>query len=569
MRDSPTAELEAVRSSSSPVTPHPPTTARADTDDGSAGGDDGGAAEFAKLADKDLRDKINLWSGKAQGLLRTMPDAGEKMRRSVDRMKKELERRRVARQRKDDTLQRQAMQAMSTSDSGDDCFAFNPADEISDSMAGKYLKNSSCTSSTKTYIQVKGAQFSKESSPLSQGKHAYLKKDGRIAKTSATRRLKTHACHPKSTDREHINLNHDNIDSRKKLHLRNCTRNRQKNNTIDSKGIYSKLPLEDATFGSGRRWDLSKNKASSPFKLKKDVVLLDDDDDPEPARSVDVEISNKWDESKIYYPSRTDPEAVELTHSDMKCLEPEEYLKSPVINFCLQYLKKSRPRRDFYMFNTYFYSKLEEALSTMGDRDSQFSKLRRWWRSVDIFKKAYIILPVNAKMHWSLIIVCMPAKEIESGPIMLHLDSLVGLHSSQKLFDTVVSYLEAEWRHRQKDSSYDIPFSGRIWSRLPRNIYKEKVEVPRQKNDYDCGLFMLHYIDRFIQEAPERLTKEGLGMFGRKWFNHEEASGIRDGIRALLFDLFQSAQEDDGSSHPESHSEGEDMDVDTTMAITL
>uniref|UniRef100_A0A0A9DEJ5 Uncharacterized protein n=1 Tax=Arundo donax TaxID=35708 RepID=A0A0A9DEJ5_ARUDO len=39
------------------------------------------------------------------------------------------------------------------------------------------------------------------------------------------------------------------------------------------------------------------------------------------------------DEVKIYYPSRTDPEAVELTYSDMKCLEPEEYLKSPVINF--------------------------------------------------------------------------------------------------------------------------------------------------------------------------------------------------------------------------------------------
>jgi len=70
------------------------------------------------------------------------------------------------------------------------------------------------------------------------------------------------------------------------------------------------------------------------------------------------------DESKIHYPSRlelffvievhvhreitsiqsdilifvnsTDPEAVELSYSDMKCLEPEEYLKSPVINFCLQ-----------------------------------------------------------------------------------------------------------------------------------------------------------------------------------------------------------------------------------------
>ena len=36
--------------------------------------------------------------------------------------------------------------------------------------------------------------------------------------------------------------------------------------------------------------------------------------------------------------------------------------------------------------------------------------------------------------------------------------------------------------------------------------------MPRQRNEYDCGLFMLHYIDKFIQEAPERFTNGSLGM---------------------------------------------------------
>jgi len=80
--------------------------------------------------------------------------------------------------------------------------------------------------------------------------------------------------------------------------------------------------------------------------------------------------------------------------------------------------------------------KHSETPHPLGDHDSQFSKLRRWWRNVDIFKKAYIILPINEMMHWSLIIVCMPTKEGDSGPVMLHMDSL-GLHNSQKLFDTV------------------------------------------------------------------------------------------------------------------------------------
>ncbi|CAO1945911.1 unnamed protein product [Urochloa humidicola] len=514
---SPAAELEVVGSLSSPFTPQLPPAARFHADSYGTGG----AVEFADHSDQQLQDFIRKWEGRqAQGILQRMLDAGEKMRVRVELAKKELDRRRVD-QSKDDTVWRRAVKAKSP----------DPDDYILGSAAGKCGKNSSYTSSAKAYTQVKAAAYKEQSS-----------------------------------------LSHD-IDRRKKSTLMSCTRNPQKNNAVDSKGVRSKFREEDGTFDNKRRWNRGKNKASASFK--EDVVLLDDDDDDdgiEPARSADVQISNRRDESKIYYPSRTDPEAVELTYSDMKCLQPEEYLKSPVINFYLQYLKNSRSRGDLYMFNTYFYSKLEEALSALGDRDTQFSKLRRWWRSVDVFKKAYIILPINETIHWSLIIVCMPAKGEDSGPIILHLDSL-GLHNSQKLFDTVVRYLEAEWRYLRKDSSYDIPFSEKIWKRLLRNIDTEKVEVPRQRNEYDCGLFMLYYIDKFIQEAPERLTKESLGMFGRKWFKHEEASQLRQWIRACLFDLFQSAQEDDGPSepewHPGSHSEGEDKDADTVMAITL
>ncbi|BAB89462.1 OSJNBb0021A09.14 [Oryza sativa (japonica cultivar-group)] len=293
-----------------------------------------------------------------------------------------------------------------------------------------------------------------------------------------------------------------------------------------------------------------------------DVVLLDDED-MEPAKSINVEMAHKW----------TDLETFELICSDIECLEPEEYLKSPVINFYMQYLRKSRTCGDLYIFNTYFYSKLEEVLSRMGDHDdSQFSKLRRWWKHIDIFRQPYIILPIHGEMHWSLIIICMPAKETESGPIILHLDSL-GLHSSREVFYVIESFLIAEWQHLQNDSSYTIPFSGRIWNHLSKNINKEKVQVPSQRNKYDCGIFMLHYIERFIQEAPERLTRENLCMFGRKWFDPKETSGLRDRIRALMFDAFESARMDDESSQSESHSDDqsgdEDKDRDGVMVVVI
>ncbi|CAL4974165.1 unnamed protein product [Urochloa decumbens] len=480
---SPAAELEVVGSLPPPFTPHSPPAARALADSYGTGG----AVEFADHSDQKLRDFIMQWEGsRAQAIIGKMPDSGKKMRARVELAKRELERRRVD-QSKDDTVWRRAVKAKSP----------DPDDYILDSTAGKCGKNSSNTSSAKAYTQVKATAY-KEQSSLSHDKCASEKKDGLMEKDLTNRGFKTCARRQKSTDREHLNAD---IDRRKKSTLRSCTRNPQKSNVVDSKGVHSKFLEQDATFDINR-WNRVKNKASASFK--EDVVLLDDDDDDgtEPARSADVKISNRRDESKIYYPSRTDPEAVELTYSDMKCLQPEEYLKSPVINFYLQYLKNSRSRRDLYMFNTYFYSKLEEALSALGDRDTQFNKLRRWWRSVDIFKKAYIILPINETIHWSLIIVCMPAKGKDSGPIILHLDSL-GLHNSQKLFDTVVRYLEAEWRYLQKDSSYDIPFSEKIWKRLLRNIKSEKVEVPRQRNEYDWPLYALLHQQVYSRGARE------------------------------------------------------------------
>ena len=37
-------------------------------------------------------------------------------------------------------------------------------------------------------------------------------------------------------------------------------------------------------------------------------------------------------------------------------------------------------------------------------------------------------------------------------------------------------------------------------------------QVPQQKNEYDCGLFVLFYMERFIKQAPERFKKKDLSM---------------------------------------------------------
>ncbi|ONM01992.1 Ubiquitin-like-specific protease 1D [Zea mays] len=207
-------------------------------------------------------------------------------------------------------------------------------------------------------------------------------------------------------------------------------------------------------------------------------------------------MSDRLNEPKIYYPSRDDQEVVELTRSDIRCLDPEVFLSSQVINFYIKYIKMTRLcdenfRDKFYIFNTYFYGKLEEALR----RPRDFPKLRRWSKGVNIFNNAYIILPIHGK------------------------------------------YLEKEWR-----------FLSVAWPCLLNDIRKEAVQVPQQNNAYDCGIFMLYYIEQFIKKAPARFTTDKLGMFNRSWFKPEEASGLRQRIRELLLQEFGSARPDEAAS---------------------
>ncbi|KAK4357551.1 hypothetical protein RND71_023161 [Anisodus tanguticus] len=87
----------------------------------------------------------------------------------------------------------------------------------------------------------------------------------------------------------------------------------------------------------------------------------------------------------------------------------------------------------------------------------------------------------------------------------------------------------------------DLPIADKIWENLPRRIDENPIPVPQQKNDYDCGLFVLYFMERFIVEADERFKKKDLAMFGRNWFEPEEASSMRWKIRDILEEKFKNS----------------------------
>ncbi|KAH9627189.1 hypothetical protein KSS87_020735 [Heliosperma pusillum] len=282
------------------------------------------------------------------------------------------------------------------------------------------------------------------------------------------------------------------------------------------------------------------------------TVVLVDEEEPDTTEKIQEpeKRRSRRNECKIFYPSREDPESLEIFRSELKCLEPGECLTSTIMNFYIRHLQQlcstsDRSKQKFYFFNTYFYSKLQEAM-THQNEETFFIKFRRWWKGVNIFEKTYIFLPINDDKHWSLVILCISDEE-DSGPIILHLDSL-GLHSSRLIIKNVKSLLENEWKYLKEDGeAVNIPIPDTLKENLSERIDGKTIEAPRQTNDYDCGLFVLYYIERFIEDAPEKMREENLSMFGKKWFKAQDASGLRSRIKNILTDEFRKMPTEDNS----------------------
>ncbi|CAN8294402.1 unnamed protein product [Cochlearia groenlandica] len=280
------------------------------------------------------------------------------------------------------------------------------------------------------------------------------------------------------------------------------------------------------------------------------VINLDEDEPQSPTVEEKFELPEGLPED-ICYPSRDDPDHVQVSLKDFKCLSPGEYLTSPVINFYIRYLQHhvfsdNQTAADCHFFNTFFYKKLIEAVSYKGnDKDAFFVKFRRWWKGLDLFRKSYIFIPIHEDLHWSIVIICIPDKKDESGVTILHLDSL-GLHPRTLIFNNIKRFLKEEWNYLNQDAPLsDSPISDNIWRDLPNMINEAEVKVPQQRNDFDCGLFVLFFIERFIKEAPLRLKLQDLGMINKKWFKPDEASAMRIKIWKILVEVFSEIDQTD------------------------
>ncbi|XP_051126396.1 probable ubiquitin-like-specific protease 2B isoform X2 [Andrographis paniculata] len=250
-----------------------------------------------------------------------------------------------------------------------------------------------------------------------------------------------------------------------------------------------------------------------------------------------------------------DPDAVSLTKRDVDLLLPGTFVNDTIIDFYIQYLKTRvnvKEQNKFHFFNSFFFRKLanmDKDPSSAFDGKAAFQHVHKWTRKVNLLEKDFIFIPVNYNYHWSLIVICYFAKvssyedtednKAVQTPCILHMDSLRGNHLGLK--DLIQSYLWEEWKERQKGTCENL-------SSKFRNLKFIPLELPQQQNSYDCGLFLLHYIELFLAEVPSDFSIYKITPSSKflqsDWFPPAEASMKRVHIERLIKSLLKTHSSD-------------------------
>jgi len=282
-------------------------------------------------------------------------------------------------------------------------------------------------------------------------------------------------------------------------------------------------------------------------------------------RSLQHEVGNL----SAMFPDAKTKGAVQITLGDLEHLKDGEMLNDQCVDFFLRYIQVKTIGKDapellerVHFFNSFFYQKLvrknHNQDAHVDAATAAYQGVKGWTKGVDIFSKDYLMIPVHSGLHWSLIIVCYPNEGEGREPMILHLDSMspAGGHNSETVTRAIRKYLEKEWQARS-NSGDEVKFTSKV---MPAY----RVNVPRQQNGCDCGVFILAFVERFLLECPKVLTKEIVQLATQKhrgltyepeekflrkhWFPNEVVDELRMKVTLLVIDCVRSQLDADDAS---------------------
>jgi len=359
--------------------------------------------------------------------------------------------------------------------------------------------------------------------------------------------------------------------------------------------------------------------AAKKRRLKKEepVTISDDEDEvvalpwqDGAACSSGTKLSVRYQGFKAVYPCQEGPSTVQVLPADLDQLADEQFLNDTNVDFYMRYvmegLSADQKARCFF-YNSFFYTKLTQQVPDLKEKPqdvkdkAKHERVKKWTKDHNIFEDDYLFIPVHGGLHWTLVIVCYPGRlavnnvgsSCSSGaspgsgvvqgmpldgstvgkgktPCILHLDSMAGGHPSAPIFKVVRAYLQHEWARKhspQECKPHAQPVAGLEEQGLEGIAVTSKTmpalrltTLPKQENHYDCGLFMLTYLEYFIHGGPGDVdinalkSRSGGGNSGQflqqEWVPGQVAGPLRAHLRCLIYEhmLQQAPTEAHGSA---------------------
>ncbi|XP_074524856.1 uncharacterized protein LOC141789366 [Halichoeres trimaculatus] len=169
-----------------------------------------------------------------------------------------------------------------------------------------------------------------------------------------------------------------------------------------------------------------------------------------------------------------------LSLEDLGTLEEQNWLNDQIINMYGELIMEATQHK-VHFFNSFFHRQLVA---------KGYEGVKRWTKKVDLFSKWLLLIPIHLEIHWSLITVTMATKTIS------YYDSqgIVFRHTT----DNILKYLLSEAKEK-KQTAFQ-----RGWK---ITIIKG---IPQQKNDSDCGVFVLEYCRCLSVRQPLLFSQEDM-----------------------------------------------------------
>uniref|UniRef100_A0A1J3ILX0 Ubiquitin-like-specific protease ESD4 n=1 Tax=Noccaea caerulescens TaxID=107243 RepID=A0A1J3ILX0_NOCCA len=186
-----------------------------------------------------------------------------------------------------------------------------------------------------------------------------------------------------------------------------------------------------------------------------------------------------------------------ITGETLQCLKPCAWLNDEVINLYLDLLKERETREPHkylkcHFCSTFFYTKLA------GGSGYNHEAVRRWTTQsklgYNLIDCDIIFVPIHGGLHWTLAVVNIRECKFQ------YLDSLEGF--DPRILKSLAKYLVDEVKDK---SGKNIDVS--LWD------MEHVKDLPRQQNGYDCGMFMLKYIDFYSRGLKLCFSQKDMPYF--------------------------------------------------------